>query len=179
MKPCRYDMTHTNGAHPGLPETLVIPHIAAPLSLRLPAEIAALREEALSFHQRIGTTMPPIPELILSDAAAWADHTADEDWLLWRARLCAERLAAMPVEIAAGERIVGRPRFRDPVEEERPALDAARAILAAVPPFPGGDAGHLHPDTEKLFRLGVRGLLDEIAAWKRATDGDAERRGLL
>ena len=168
-------MTHTNGAHPSLPETLIIPHVAAPLSLRLPAEIAALREEALSFHQRIGTTMPPIPELILSDAAAWAGHTADEDWLLWRARLVAARLAAMPVEIASGERIVGRPRFRDPAEDERPALDAARAILAAVPPFPGGDAGHLHPDTEKLFRLGVRGLLDEIAAWKRATDGDVER----
>ena len=75
-----------------------------------------------------------------------------------------------------GRALVGRPRFRDPAEDERPALDAARAILAAVPPFPGGDAGHFHPDYEKLFRLGVRGLLDEIAAWKRATDGDANAR---
>jgi formate C-acetyltransferase len=143
--------------------------------LRLPREIAALREEALCFHQRIGATMPPIPELVLSDAAAWAEHTADEDWLLWRARQCAARLAAMPLEIAAGERIVGRPRFRDPADEERPALEAARAVLAAVPPFPGGDAGHLHPDYEKLFRLGVRGLLDEVAGRKRAAAGDVER----
>ncbi|MCC7260814.1 MAG: hypothetical protein IT567_07255, partial [Alphaproteobacteria bacterium] len=166
-------MPQTNGVPSSLPETLFIPHIAHLLSLRLPAEIVALREEALRFHQRIGSTMPPIPELILSDAAAWADHTVDEDWLLWRARLVAARLAAMPVEIAAGERIVGRPRFRDPAEDERPALDAARASLATVPPFPGGDAGHLHPDYEKLFGLGIRGLLDEITAWKRTTDGDA------
>ena len=167
-------MTHTNGAHPGLPETLVIPHVAAPLSLRLPAEIAALREEALSFHQRIGTTMPPIPELILSDAAAWAEPHRGRGLAALAGAAGRGAAGAMPVEIAPGERIVGRPRFRDPAEEERPALDAAHAILAAVPPFPGGDAGHLHPDTEKLFRLGVRGLLDEIAAWKRATDGDAE-----
>ena len=43
-------MTQTDGAPPGLPETIVIPRVATPLSLRLPAEIAALREEALSFH---------------------------------------------------------------------------------------------------------------------------------
>ena len=172
-------MSPLNNANPGLPELLAIPHIERPLALRLPAEIAALREEALSFHQRIGTTMPPIPELILSDAAAWAEHTEDEDWLLWRARLVAARLAAMPVEIAPGERIVGRPRFRDPRRRSGPRWMPRRAILAAVPPFPGGDAGHLHPDYEKLFRLGVRGLLDEIAAWKRATDGDAERGDFL
>jgi formate C-acetyltransferase len=165
----------TQNVHPGLSESLIVPGLATPLSLRLPPELAALREAALDFHQRIGTAMPPIPELTLSDAAAWAARPADEDWLIWRARLVAARLAAMPIELAAGERITGRPRFRDPSDEERPALDAARQALAAVPPFPGGDAGHFHPDYEKLFRLGVRGFQEEIAERKRAADGDAER----
>ena len=73
----------------GLPDALTFPGIAGPLALRLPDEIATLREAALDFHQRIGVTMPPIPELILSDAAAWAAHGDDEDWLIWRARWCA------------------------------------------------------------------------------------------
>lgn len=167
----------TNGAQPGLPETFAIPYLPEPLSLRLPADIAALREETLSFHQRIGTAMPPIPELVLSDSAAWAARPPDEDWLAWRGQLVAERLSHMPVELAAGERIVGRPRFRLPNPEEQPALDAARQVLAGVPPFPGGDAGHLHPDYAKLFRLGVRGLLDEIADYRAAAarDNDAGR----
>ncbi len=168
-------MPPSDTIQPGFPECLAIPGLAQPISLHLPPEIAALREAALDFHQRIGTEMPPIPELILGDAAAWAEHTPGEDWLIWRARLCAARLIAMPLEIAPGERVVGRPRFREPLEGELPALDAARQALAAVPPFPGGDAGHLHPDYEKLFRSGVAGILDEIAAHKRAAAGDTER----
>ncbi len=161
-------MPPTQPTHPGLPDSLIIPGLATPLSLRLPAELAALREAALDFHQRIGTAMPPIPELTLSDAAAWAARPAGEDWLVWRARWCAARLRAMPIELAPGERIAGRPRFRQPAEAELPALDAARQALAAVPPFPGGDAGHFHPDYEKLFRLGVRGFQEEIVERKRA-----------
>jgi formate C-acetyltransferase len=168
-------MPPTQDAHPGVPDSLKIPGLPTPISLRLPPDLAALREAALDFHQRNGTAMPPIPELTLSDAAAWAARPDDEDWLIWRARLVAGRLAAMPIELAAGERIAGRPRFRQPAEAELPALDAARQTLAAVPPFPGGDAGHFHPDYEKLFRLGVRGLQEEIAERQRAADGDPER----
>lgn len=168
-------MTASSPGPSSLSDRVSIPGLAHPLALRLPADLAALREAALDFHQRIGATMPPIPELTLSDATAWHARPADEDWLIWRARLTAARLAAMPIELAAGERIVGRPRFRDPTEAERPALDAARQTLAAIPPFPGGDAGHLHPDYDKLFRVGVRGLLDEIAERARTTGGDAER----
>jgi len=161
-------MTETSSGPSFFPDRLNIPGLAGSLALRLPPDLAALRKAALDFHQRNGTAMPPIPELTLSDAAAWASHTADEDWLIWRARLVAARLAALPIELAAGERIVGRPRFRQPTDAELPALDAARQTLAAVPPFPGGDAGHFHPDYDKLFRVGVRGLQEEIAARKAA-----------
>ncbi len=160
---------------PDLPEYLTVPGLAAPLSMRLPADLNALAAAARDFHQRIGTEMPPIPELVLSDAAAWTARTENEDWLIWRAQLCAARLRAMPIELAPGERIVGRPRFRRPTADEQAALAAAQQVLATVPPFPGGDAGHLHPDYDKLFRLGVRGLREEIAAYRRVMIRDADR----
>ena len=82
-------------------------------SLELPLQIAGLRDEALALHQAKGTTPTPIPELVLIDVQAWAAHSGDEDWLIWRARRCADRLAHMPLDLESGERIVGKPRFRD------------------------------------------------------------------
>jgi trans-4-hydroxy-L-proline dehydratase len=157
-------------------DTLTIPGISQPISLRLPPDIARLREAALDFHTAIGTNMPPIPELTLSDAAAWAQHGPDEDWQTWRARMVAARLRTMPLDLEQGERIVGRPRFRQPEADEVPSLDAARQVLATMPPFPGGDAGHLHPDYEKLLRVGVRGIREEIAGWQARTEGDGEKQ---
>jgi formate C-acetyltransferase len=139
-----------------------IPGVPEPLSLRLPPDLAALCEEALTLHQEKGTAPFLIPELTLSDARAWAAHTEAEDWLIWRARRCAERLRNMPLDLEPGERIVGKPRFRDPGQEEKAQLEAAQRVLATMPPFPGGDAGHFHPDYEKLFRLGIHGMLREI-----------------
>ena len=68
----------------------------------------------------------------------------------------------MPVELESGERIVGKPRFRDPYPEEGEDLEKAQATLSAVPPFPGGDPGHFHPDYSRLFELGIGGIRREI-----------------
>lgn len=160
---------------PVLPQTLTIPGAAEPLDLCLPADLAALRAAALAFHTRIGTSMPPIPELLLSDAAAWQLHTPAEHWLIWRARMVAARLTALPLELDPGERIVGRPRFRQPTAAEGPALEAARAALASMPPFPGGDAGHLHPDFDKLFAVGLDGIRAEVAERASAAAADPEK----
>jgi len=145
-------------------EEFRIPGVEEALSLRLPTEIAALRDRALALHQERGAVPAPVPELILSDARAWAVHTEDEDWLIWRARRCAERLKSMPLEIEPGERIVGRPHQRDPSDTAREQLEQAQTVLASMPAFPGGDAGHFHPDFGKLFRVGVSGILAEIAS---------------
>jgi formate C-acetyltransferase len=104
-----------------------------------------------------------IVEVPLADARSWAAHTQDEDWLIWRARRCAERLKAMPIDLEPGERIVGKPLLRKPTPAEAPQLQEAQKTLATMPPFPGGDPGHFHPDYEKLFRIGVKGILEEIA----------------
>jgi formate C-acetyltransferase len=111
----------------------------------------------------------------LIDAAAWERHHAGEGWLAWRARRCAERLMQMPLNIEPGERIVGKPLLRDPEPSDRAGLNRARDALSTMPPFPISDAGHFHPDFDSLFRLGVGGILEQIADY-RAEMPDARDR---
>ena len=129
------------------------------LSLTLRPEIANLRDTALQLHR---TGMHGIPTISLIDAQSWAEHTDDEDWLVWRARRTAARLQRMPIGLSPGERIVGRPEFRPPTPEEAKEIEGVQEILRAIPPYPGGDSGHFHPDFEKLFRVGVHGIREEI-----------------
>ncbi|MHB1355018.1 MAG: pyruvate formate lyase family protein [Anaerolineae bacterium] len=157
----------------GLPEFLAIPG-AQSIGLHLPDEIAALREKALTLHAK-GPVGTPVPEITLIDANSWAAHTEQEDWLIWRARRCAERLRHMPLELEPGERIVGRPRQRDLMEDEKPAQEQARQTLASMPPYPEGDAGHFHPDYDTLFRLGLGGLLKRVEMYRQQSEGDAAR----
>ncbi len=137
-----------------------IPGWSAPLRLELPPDLAALRTQALAWQRE-----PPqgLPEIELADARAWTSHTSAEDWLVWRGRRCRERLASLSIELAPGERVVGRPCFRPArADGEEAALAAARAALRSMPPFPGGDAGHFHPDYDTLLTVGVGGLLDQV-----------------
>lgn len=140
-------------------ETVCFPFADEPFTLALPPALEALRDKALALHQG---PQPVIVELPLIDARSWADHRPDEGWLAWRARRVAARLREMPLDVEPGERVVGKPCFRFADAVEQPALEAARATLASMPPFPGGDAGHFHPDHAKLLRLGVGGILAEI-----------------
>ncbi|MBM3189737.1 MAG: hypothetical protein FJZ90_13550, partial [Chloroflexi bacterium] len=168
-----YLMAIQTAVSPG--RVLAIPGLDEPLSLALPPAIEALRAKALALHQERGPSATPIPELTLIDAESWAAHTEDEDWLIWRARRCAARLLRMPLDIEPGERVVGKPRFRDVEDAEREALERARSVLSTMPPFPGGDPGHFHPDYAKLFRVGLAGILGEIEARQAETaSGDAQ-----
>ena len=139
-----------------------LPISNAVVSLKLRPEIARLREEALR-RQRSG--VHGVPTLPLIDARAWLEHK-DEDWLIWRARRTAERLRAMPIELSPGELVVGRPELRPPTPEEARMVEE---VLSSIPPFPGGDAGHFHPDYEKLFKLGIRGIREEIRSRMEAS----------
>lgn len=152
-----------------------IPGHAGPFSLALPPEIATLRERALE-AQRESDTL--VVELTLAEAKAWAAHTPDEDWLVWRARRTAARLDAMPVDLEPGECLVGKPLFRQPNLAEKAALTRAQATLSDMPPFPGGDAGHFHPDYVKLFQVGLGGLAKEIRQRSQSTDLDPNQQAL-
>lgn len=133
----------------------------------LSPETAALREAAL--RRRAGWGCPAV---VLVEARAWQEHAPDEDWLVWRARRVAAKLGAIPIDISDGELIVGRPLLWDAAPEEEPQLREAMSILSSVPPFPGGDAGHFHPDFEKLFRVGIGGILQEIRERRKSAPAD-------
>ncbi|MDP6775367.1 MAG: pyruvate formate lyase family protein [Candidatus Latescibacteria bacterium] len=126
---------------------------------RLRPETAALREAVLGldWDDRPGVAIWPIV-----DAATWSGREEGEDWLLWRGRRTAARLRAMPIELSPGERIVGRPEFRHPTPDEALEIEAREDVLKSIPPFPGGDSGHFHPDLEKLLRVGIGGLREEV-----------------
>lgn len=68
----------------------------------------------------------------------------------------------MPIDLSPGERIVGRPELRPPTPKEIQERERVQGVLKSIPPFPGGDAGHFHPDYEKLFWVGIRGIREEI-----------------
>ena len=157
-------------------DLLHIPGIAEPLSLALPPEIVKLRQEALQFHQEMGSYPVGLPEINISDARTWAAHTDQEDWLIWRARWCRERLASLSFDLEPGEQIVGKPHSRRLTPADQQAMQEADAALADMPPFPGGDPYHFNPDFEKLFRLGIRGMLTEVADYRAATRDDAAKQ---
>lgn len=149
-------------------EAMALPGSGEVLSLTLPPVIARLREEALRRqHRGIGG----VPALPLIDANTWEQRAEGEDWLIWRARRTRARLETMPIELTPGERIVGRPELREPTAAEAHAIADAQPTLDTIPPYPGGDKGHFHPDYDKLFRVGIGGIANEIRERSnRATD---------
>ena len=141
-----------------LADSATAPPPEPPPTPSLGADNTTLRERVLDRQQ---TAIPNIPTLPLIDAQTWSEH-GDSDWLIWRAHRVAARLREMPLSTSAGERIAGCPELRPPTAAEACAIEAVRAQIESIPPFPGGDSGHFHPDFDKLFRLGIGGLIDEI-----------------
>jgi len=129
------------------------------VSLNLRPEIEKLRNHA---RRKQLSGIHGIPTIALIDAQSWSEHSDDEDWLVWRGRRTAKRLKKMPIEILPYERIVGRPELRPPTPEEAEKIGKVQEILRTIPPYPGGDSGHFHPDFEKIFTIGIKGIQDEI-----------------
>ena len=161
-------------------DSLAIPGAAEPICLDLPPALQTLRNRALALHTgpKPGGgpgPRPGLPDLLLADVRAWRQQPDDEPWLLWRARRTRERLHSLQFELEPGERVTGKPRFRSPSETEKKQLADAQAVLNGIPPFPGGDPGHFHPDYEKVFEQGIGGLRRELARHtESAEDEDAK-----
>ena len=151
-------------------QLLTVPGLRQPLRLSLPVGICSLRDECLAVHARPWVCLP---ELEIADAVAWANRPTDEPWLTWRARRFAARMAMVPINVQVGECIVGKLAFRPATADDEANLAEARKVLETVPPFPGGDSGHFHPNYEKIFRVGVNGLLEEIDQRRAAKGSDA------
>jgi pyruvate-formate lyase len=138
--------------------------------LNLRTDIAKLRDIALTKKAWHG-----VPTMPLIDGRSWSRREIDEDWLIWRAKRVQGRLREMPIEIFPEELIVGRPEMRPPNPDEVHAINESQPVLSQIPPFPGGDAGHFHPDFDKLLTLGIQGIMDEIKSRMDATDDEEKR----
>ena len=158
-----------------LTKNLFDPATAAPSDFRMPDDIRNLRDACLELH---ALPKGSLPEVLLADAAAWGQHGEGEPWILWKARKFASRLAALNVPLDAGESVIGKPALvRDPLPPaQEQAAERARKALESMPPHPGGDNGHFHPDYERLFARGLGGILSDIDAHDRAPDLTAEQR---
>ena len=152
--------------------TIRIPGLAEPISLALPPELEALREEALRLHKDDAVHWEPPPSLVAAEAQAWESHGRNEDRHLWCARRFAVRLAGIPLLLDEGETIVGKPLVGALSDSERADVDRIKSQIDHLPSCPGGDAGHFHPNYEKVFSLGVDGLLGMIAARRETADDD-------
>ncbi|MBT5319950.1 MAG: hypothetical protein HOL45_08600, partial [Chloroflexi bacterium] len=145
---------------------LDLPFGVAPLEITLSPDTERLRDAALDLQSAGVSGIPTLPQI---DATAWIEGEPDEDWLIWRARRTAARLREMPLSLSPGELIVGRPDLRPPTHDETRQNEEVLKVLEAIPPYPGGDSGHFHPDFEKLFSVGISGVRSEIRdANKRA-----------
>jgi len=154
---------------------VAIPGIDQPLSLVLPEPLETLRQKALDRQKMGWDWWSSIPEVVAGEVAAWAEHTDQEDWQIWRARRFAARLGRLPVELETGEPVVGKPLFHQLTDEEKAQLAEESKALESMPAFSGGDTGHFHPNYAKVFALGVGGLLEQIAAGRAACDAGDPR----
>jgi trans-4-hydroxy-L-proline dehydratase len=136
----------------------------------LNADLAALRAHALSKHRE--DSVYTVPTIDAIDARQWIDHNDQEHWLEWRGRRTAARLREIPIEILPEESIVGRPELRDRTTDEEAERAGLQVVLDSIPPFPGGDPGHFQPDFDKLFDVGIGGVLDEVQVRLSAANSD-------
>ena len=134
--------------------------------------ITLLRERALASRP----SFYGLTTLLRADAyKRWGHLATERNWPLWRARCVQHVLENVPMAVAPEERIVGRIPVLDhePWMEQR--VRQAEQVLSVLPPWPGGDRDHFAVDFEKVFSLGIGGLLAGISSYKGAAR-DADKR---
>jgi hypothetical protein len=155
---------------PGLPEPLALGLTPAQRHLRRECLVYPLRE---SFRKGLGMS----PELTLIDAEAWATHTDEEPWIVWKARKFAARMRGVLPSLDAGEHVLGKPSCLEYGDKDAERVRLAREKLAmTMPPHPGGDNGHFHPDYASVLDVGVGGLLKRIRGYLADLRPDDSRR---
>jgi len=153
------------------------PGIQGPCTVRLdlPPHLQRLRDAALTSDPNATPGRSPAMAPLI-DAKTWQSRRPGESWLIWRARRAAERLRRLPVSILPGEPVPGRPDLSPPTDRVKRAIEAVRPVLEEIPPFPGGDAGHFHPDYQRLFTMGLGRLHQWICELRSEYAADPEKR---
>ena len=102
----------------------------------------------------------------------WLAHSDAPTTLMRRVLAEADMIAREPVIIFEDDLICGRPDVSELTEQEAAYFDELRnAHLDLVPMVPGR-TGHMALNYEKLLKLGIAGLLDEISHARQALNTD-------
>jgi len=89
--------------------------------------------------------------------------SAGEPWYIFRrGRACADVLRGLTPVIDEGELIVGKYCPRDLTDSERGEVRHWETHSSPAIPFAGGQSAHMAIDYDKLLRLGIRGVKDEL-----------------
>jgi pyruvate-formate lyase len=154
-------------------QTIHVPGLE-PVSLALPDSLEALRNKARDNHADDFPHWDPLPSVVAAEAKAWQAQGRQEDRQLWCARRFSIRLNTMALELEDGELVVGKPLIRRHSAADTTEIENARTTVPDLPECPGGDRGHFHPNYEKVFPLGVGGILDLVAEY-RVTASEQKR----
>lgn len=143
-------------------DTLPIGHTGG----SLPHSLRARRDAILHYHAGLRTGRKGgdfcLDYLIPAEARA-RRATRGGSRIEWRGQRTAARLHALRVCLDGPGLIVGRPAFEATLPANRDALARAYDELSDLPPWPGGDPGHLTPDYETLLTEGIDGLRVRVA----------------
>ncbi len=101
---------------------------------------------------------------------AWLRHADEKTVLLRRALAEADMIAQEPVIFRDDDLIIGQPDVTLPSKEESARLKQLRDPYLDYVPQVMGRTGHMALDYEKLLKVGITGLLEEIEERRAALD---------
>lgn len=107
------------------------------------------------------------PERNYARLYAWDKWGRGMNWQEWKGLEVHECLASMPVFIDPRMKLAGCPLLHIPTEEQTAELETLAEKCSDMTPFPGGDGGHIHPDYDKIFRLGIKGFEEHVQSYIR------------
>lgn len=107
---------------------------------------------------------------LLSFYKAWLNHIDAPTTLLRRTLAEADMIASEPVIISEDDLICGQPDVSELSDEERAEFEHYREQYISQVPQVLGRTGHMGLDYEKLLRLGIEGILQEIEQYQRELD---------
>lgn len=137
-------------------------------SIPATTRVARLRQRALSFV--CSGARSDEGELLW--LRGWIQHGDVSSQLLRRAKARAWQLENTTPVIEEDELLVGRPCYRTLNASEQQELEDGHRMMAAILPRTGGQGSHMAIDYEKLLRLGISGLLNEIKTRRQSLDLD-------
>lgn len=99
-------------------------------------------------------------------ARSWMASAGEPWFIIRRGRACGDVLRGLTPIIDPGELIVGKYHPRELTAEEKEELGNWNKYAAGAVPYAGGQRSHMAIDYDKLLRLGIRGVREEIENYR-------------